>query len=387
MLKLQAQSSRALSNALNVASRCIAKKNSMAILDCVLLSKKGDNLVFTTSTTDSQLTIAAPINVIGGTFDGAVALPVNGIVSFLSTLPDSVVTLTLDDNHAITLDYCLGADDKVKEGRASLTYQDGSEFPLMPEFCADNITHLSLPTSTLLNAIEQAKVFSAHDEVRPVINSLCLDMSDDAKECYMVATNGIIVYKETYTGDFFMSGQPRKFMIYNAYFRVLSAFVGCEQIDIETDGQTLRFTSGDIEFLCKAIEGNYPNYNAVIPKGNPFYIKFDKKEMMDAVKRVSIFGNSESGLVRLTKSSMFVNVLSRNNEYATSSNEQVFITDAHCNEDFAIGINSTNLLNTLNAIDADTIRMDLSDPTRPCLCTADDPSPRVLTICMPMRLD
>lgn len=359
----------------------------MSILDCVLLSQKGDALVFTTSTAEAQLTIPAPLVVVGGKFDKAVALPVGGITSFLSTLPDSVVTITLDENHTITMSYCIGSDDKVKEGLVSLSFQDGDIFPFLPSLKGDNITHIALPTDTLLNAIEQGHVFSAHDDIRHTLNTLCLDVSEDHSECYIVATDGRSLYKETYTADFFRAGQPRKIMVPNQIFRVLSAFSGCNDINVESDGQTLRFTGGNIEFLCKEVEGNYPNYNAVIPRNNPYYITVDKREMVDAVKRVSIFGNGESGLIKLEKNGMFINVSSANIDYATSSQEQVFISDVQCEDGFTIGLNATIFINALKAIDADIIRIDLIDPTRPCVCTAADGIARVLTLCMPMRIE
>lgn len=387
MLKLQAQSSRALGNALNIASRCLAKKNTISILDNVLLSQKNGNFVFTTATTDSQLTIAAPLSVISGTFTSPMALPVNGMVSFLSTLPECVVNLTINDDKSLVLDYCFGSGDKVKTGKVSLTYLDGGEFPLIPGL-SDGVTRITLPSDMFLGAIEQAKVFSARDELRMVLNTLCIDIAEDASECYFVATNGKLIIKQTHRPDhpLMQAGNPRPIVIYNGYFRAISAFASCESIDIETDGQSIRLSSGDIEFVCKAVEGKYPNYNAVIPKGNPYYITFDKKELCDAIKRVSIFGNTEMGMVQLQFEGMFINVSARDMEFSTESSEQVFVGDSKCDTGFSIGVNATQITNSLMAIDADTIRMQLSDPSRPCVCTADEASPSVLTLCMPMRL-
>lgn len=387
MLKLQAQSSRALSNALNVASRCMVKKNTMAILDNVLLSQKDDSLFFTTSSAEAQLTVAAPLNIIDGTFTTPIALPINGIISFLSTLPDSVVTFTINDGLEMTMNYCLGSDDKVKEGSASLTCLDGCNFPFISGLKGEDCMHIELPTDALIGAIDLAKDFTAKDDLRVTMNTLFVDVPADPTECYFVATDGKVLYKKTYNGNFFIGGHPAPFMIHNSYFRALSAFTGCEKVDVQTDGNTLRFASDTTEFICKAVEGNYPNYNAVIPKQNPYNVVFDKKEMLDAVKRVSIFGNTESGLIKLEKNGMFVTVSSFNNEYGTGSSEQVFIDNASCIDGFSIGVNSAYFTSTLSAIDADSILMEMSDPSRPCICKASCPSPRTLTLCMPMRIE
>lgn len=392
MLLLQAISSRTLSSALQVSQKCISSKNSQVILDYVLLSKKGDNLMFTTATNESMLTINAPLNIVGGEYAGPVALPIAGIVSYLSTLPDCVVNMRVNDDHSLILDYCQDSGDKVKKGEVSLTYLDGDEFPILSGLRDGEQTHICLPGAVFNKGIEQAKIFSASDEVRLVLNTLCIDIAEDMSECYLVSTDARRMIKITHRdgkdgNHFFRSGKPCKMMFYNSFFKTLAAFAGCEQVDIITDGNTLFVKSGDVEFFCKSVEGKYPNYNGVIPCGNPYYIVFDKKEMLAAIKRVSIFGDEASKLVTVKKSGIFVDVKSCDTAYATSATDQVLVSDSKCPDDFVIGLQSSNFINAVSAISSDTVRMSLSDPSRPCTFTEDTPSPTVLTLCMPMNLN
>ena len=87
-MKLQAISSKELSAALGVSAKCMQKRNAMIILDYVLLSMRDGRFMFTTSTTESQLTIPAPLTLTSGTFTAPVALPIGSILSFLGALPD-----------------------------------------------------------------------------------------------------------------------------------------------------------------------------------------------------------------------------------------------------------------------------------------------------------
>lgn len=365
----------------------------MAILENVLLSQAPDGrLTFTAATLDSQLTIPAPLVVINGKFEAPVAFPATSIVSYLSTLPDCAINLTFNADHTISLEYCTGSDDKVKQGKVKFTYCDGNDFPKMTGV-GDTCLHICLPVQTFSQAIDQAQHFCANDELRMVLNTLCIDVAEDMSECYLVSTNGHALIKYTHTNnektggsDFYRGGTPAKILIHNRFFKTLSAFASYDTIDITFDGRMICFSAGDIVFLCKAIEGNYPNYDGVIPKNSPYFVCFDKKEMLSAIKRVSIFGSESSKLIKIEKSGMFLNVSAQDIDFSTSADDQVFISNSECADGFSIGFSSVNLPNAIAAINSDTVRMQLSDSSRACVLTADDASPKVLTLCMPMLI-
>lgn len=390
-MQLQSKSSRALSAVCQTAAKCTNSKNALAILDCILLTRREDGqFLFTTSTSDSQLTIPAPLSLIDGKYTEPLALPVSGIISYLATLPDCTVNITFNDNKTLTLDYCTGSDDKVKTGKVSLPYFDGKEFPIISGFTEEKSTHITLPSSLFMKAVKQAKIFSAQDELRPVLNSLCVDISDDLSQCMLVSTNGHTLIKFTHSNDpknggsnFYRSGHPCKINIHNSYFRSITAFAGCEDIDIEFDGNFIRISSGDSVFVCKAIEGGFPNYNSVIPKNNPSFICFDKKEMLSVIKRVSIFGSESSKLIKLQKDGLFVTLKAENVDFSTYAEDQVVLLDSQCREDFVIGFNSLYFANIIGAINSDIVRMQMNEVTSPCIFTSDTPSPTVLTLCMP----
>lgn len=393
-MKLQAQSSRALSEALSLASKCIASKNMLAILNKCLLTQRDGKFFFTTSTSDSQLTIPAPLTLLDGKYDASLALPVGGIITYLSTLPDCVVTITFNDNQTLALDYCTGSDDKVKEGKVMLFYEHGDEFPLMAPMSGDENIHICLPVDFFNRALSVARNFVADDELRPVMNTLCVDVTPDLSECVCVASNGHKLMRFTHTNnpatggsDFIRSNTPGKMLIFSQFFKTLSAFSACETVDIESNGVFIRFTSGDIEFICKALEGKYPNYNVVIPKDNPYYAVIDKKEMLQVIKRVSIFGNTTTNLLRVAKSGMFLDVSAEDIVVSTSAKDQVILNDAQCPDGFAIGLAATTLTAAISAIEGNDLLMKFAAPSRAVIFTGNTPNPTELTLIMPMLLN
>lgn len=393
-MKLQAQSARVLSSALGNSLKCIASKNAVAILDYVLLSKHDDGvLYFTSATSDSQLTVPAPFTVVEGKFEKPVALPVKNITQFLSTLPDCTITFDFVDDKILSLEYCTTVGDKTKTGKVSLTYIQGNEFPMMVS-PSDGGCHISLPGSVFVGVVDKVKNFAAIDELRPVMGAMCIDVSEDMSEVVFVATDSHVLYKRVHSNDsskggsdFFRGGTPSKILLHKQYFRTLSVFSSAEQIDIESDGHVIRVTSGDIEFICKALDGRYPNYNSVIPRNNPYHVCFDKSEMLAVIKRVAMFSSESDNLVELRKDGLFLTVSAEDIDFGQSADDQVLITDAECPDGFRIGFKASSLIDVISSVGADSIRLTLADPSRPGVVTADEPSPRVLALVMPMILN
>ena len=394
-MKLQAQSSKALHAALNKSAKCIGSKNTIAILDNVLLTRKGEQFFLTSSTTEAQLTIPAPLTICNGTYDRDIVLPIKMLSALLGTLPDCVVTFDIpDDSQSFTVEYCTSSEDNVKPGKAQMCLFPGGDFPQMEQPKAEQSSVISLPMSLFHSVVDTADKFAVMDELRPQLSCLCIDVAEDRSEVVFVGTNGQTLVKMTHSNDpakggsdFFRGGQPGNILIHRNYFRTISAFDGSEDITIENDGHTIRFTSGDMELICKQVEGRYPNYNAVIPKNNPFYVVFDKKEMLDILRRVSLFSSNASNLVEIKKNGIFLTVSASDADFSVSGEDQVCIADAQCDDNFRIGLKSTAFQTCINSIPSDTIRMQLLDPTRAVVITADDPAPKVMTLCMPMLLN
>ena len=394
-MKLQAQSSKALHAALNKSAKCIGSKNTIAILDNVLLTRKGEQFFLTSSTTEAQLTIPAPLTICNGTYDRDIVLPIKMLSALLGTLPDCVVTFDIpDDSQSFTVEYCTSSEDNVKPGKAQMCLFPGGDFPQMEQPKAEQSSVISLPMSLFHSVVDTADKFAIMDELRPQLSCLCIDVAEDRSEVVFVCTDGHTLVKVTHSNDpakggsdFFRGGNPGNMLIHRSYFRTISAFEGSEDITIEDDGHTIRFTSGETELICKQVEGRYPNYNAVIPKNNPFYVVFDKKEMLDILRRVSLFSSNASNLVEIKKNGIFLTVSANDEDFAVSGEDQVCIADAQCDDGFRIGLNSTAFQKCINPIPSDTIRMQLLDPTRAIVITADEPAPKVLTLCMPMLLN
>ncbi len=397
-MKIQAQSSLLLRQALQKAAKCIDSKTAIAILSNVLLTQRKDDgkFFFVSATTDSELIIPAPLTIVEGSFKEDVVLPITSLLSLLSTLPaDCVVTMDLsqDKDHCLNIEYCTQNGENVKKGNVSLVYFSAEAFPRAAQ--PDNASlHISLPMATFSNVLSHAGKFVSDSDLRPVMRCLCIDVAEDRSEVIFVASNGHVLIKLIHTNNpdtggsnFFRSGTPGKILVYSCFFKTFSAFDGEEDIDIEANESMVRFTAGDITFVCKKAEGQYPNYNSVIPRNNPYKVTVDKRELANVVKRVALFSSESSNLIVLKKDGMFLDISAQDLDFNMSANDQVLITDGTCPEGHSIGFKASSLLDVLAPIPGDTVTLHLSDPSRAGVVTANESSPRALTLLMPMILN
>ena len=92
-------------------------------------------------------------------------------------------------------------------------------------------------------------------------------------------------------------------------------------------------------------------------------------------------------LVEIKKNGMFLTVSASDADFSVAGEDQVCIADAQCDDNFRMGLKSTAFQTCINSIPSDTIRMQLTDPTRAVVITANEPAPKVMTLCMPMLLN
>lgn len=397
-MKIQAQSSLLLRQALQKAAKCIDSKSSVAILANVLLTQRKEDgkFFFVSATTDSELIIPAPLTIVEGSFKEDAVLPITSLLSLLSTLPaDCVVTMDLsqDKERNMNIEYCTQNGENVKKGNVSLVYFSAEAFPRAAQ--PDNASlHISLPMTTFSNVLSHAGKFVSDSDLRPVMRCLCIDVAEDRSEVIFVASNGHVLIKLIHTNNpdtggsnFFRSGTPGKILVYSSFFKTFSAFDGEEDIDIEANESMVRFTAGDITFVCKKAEGQYPNYNSVIPKNNPYTVVVDKRELASVVKRVALFASESSNLIMLKKDGMFLDITAQDLDFNMAANDQVLINDSTCPEGHSIGFKASSLLDVLAPIPDDSICLHLSDPSRAAVITANESSPRALTLLMPMIIN
>jgi DNA polymerase-3 subunit beta len=134
--------------------------------------------------------------------------------------------------------------------------------------------------------------------------------------------------------------------------------------------------------VSKLIDGNYPNYQQVIPTKNTKKVLVPKDQLMHAVKRVSILSKEKTNAVKLQLENNTLQ-LSTNNPEVGEANEELAV--AYQGEGVSIGFNSRYLMDVLTAMDGDSISLELSDSLSPCLIK-EAGNDEYRCVVMPMRV-
>jgi DNA polymerase-3 subunit beta len=138
---------------------------------------------------------------------------------------------------------------------------------------------------------------------------------------------------------------------------------------------------GNLLLVARLMEGNYPNYQQVIPKDNNRKASVKKMAFQGALRRVSILSREKTNAVRLTvgKGRM---LLSSNNPEMGEAHEEM---EARCpGEEITTGFNARYLLDVLEAHEGDEVVLEFKDPLSPCLIREDEK--KYLCVVMPMRV-
>ena len=278
-----------------------------------------------------------------------------------------------------------------QDGKTSLPYDAADEFPVPPAVEAEKC-RFQTDAAPLLTAVRSAKTCSADDELRPVMNSVCLDCFIDS--IVVVASDGHKFYKQVLETPGYLQqigfpadGSTRLLLPKQAMSSIVSALDKSERITVTADSQRMQFSTDGVTLVTRCIEGNFPNYEAVIPKDNPYKVSMSRDTLRMALRRVGLSANTSSNMATLSFASEAFVVAAEDYDFSREGSERVPIqqNDAFLPADFKIGIKISSTLDLLDLLDEDSIQLFLSDPSRAILLKNESPTLQGKTLLqMPM---
>lgn len=368
-------SSSTLNNRLQVLARTINSKNSLAILDCFLFDVSDNQLTITTSDSENTMQTTIPVQDCDST--GSFAISSRTILDAVKELPEQPLTFNINIfDRTITLSY--------QNGEYKFAMQSAEEYP-RPQEMPEGVTVITINGGMLLNSISRSLFATAQGELRPVMNGIYFDLTE---ECLaIVASDG---HKLVRNKNFSVkSTTPTSFILPKKPATLLKGVLSKEEGDvvIKFDGKSAEISYAEGILKCRLIEGRYPNYNAVIPQNNPNDLTIDRKAMASALKRVIPFASESSLLVRLHIESGNLTLTSEDLDFATSAKETM-ICDYNGNT-IDIGFKGSSLYEILSNLECDEVTFKLADPSRAGVIvpTTQPENEEILMLIMPMLLN
>ena len=160
-----------------------------------------------------------------------------------------------------------------------------------------------------------------------------------------------------------------------------------DMVIIKFDGNNVYVACNNFEMVCRLIEGRYPNYNSVIPKENPYKVTIDRVSFLNALKRVSIFSNPASSLVKLHLSDGKMLVSAQDIDFSYAAEE--LVACQYEGAELSIGFKATYLIEILGNISSDEVIFELADPSRAGVLvpSENEEDEDLLMLLMPMMLN
>ena len=360
---------------LQAVSRVIASKNSLAILEDVLFDLNGSTLTLTAS--DGETTIRTSLDVENAEGAGKVASGARLLLETLKEFSEQPLTFSIDEqNFAVNM--------VSTNGTYSFVGVNGNEYPEMP--ATEEDTHsVTRSSKMLLDAINKTIFCTADDELRPVMNGIFFDIATD--KITMVATDAHRLVR--YTNTSVSAAEPISFILPKKPATLLKNILGKDDNEVViTFGQkNAKFEFGQTIVVCRQIEGRFPNYNAVIPQNNQNVVVVDRQTLINACKRVAVFANTGTSLLKLALSENQIKISAQDIDFSTSAEET--IACEYNGMPMSIGFKAPFLIEILGAISSTDVKLQLADPARAGLIlpTENEENQDLLLLLMPMLLN
>lgn len=342
-----------LQKALQVVSGVISNSQSRPILENFLFELDGEALKVTAS--DGETTLITALTVKSDD-KGKLAVPAKIFQELIKTFGDQPLTFSVkpSENGEGGLLEILDEKDNYE-----VALDNAEDYPELPEF--DAAQKVTIASGVLADALANTLFATSNDSLRPVMTGVLFQFSD--KETNFVSTDShrLVVYKRTdithtEAVEFIMPKKPL-----SIFKNILSN--SNDEVVIEFNENMAKFTFGENIWICRLIDGKYPNYSAVIPKENPNVLTVNRNLLLSSIRRASILSNKSTNQVRFKLSGNVLHLHAEDTEYANKADMNI-----PCNykgEDINIGFSSKFLTEMLSVLGSEDITMKMSQPNRP----------------------
>ncbi len=368
MIVLKAPQEKLL-GALQAVAGIVERRHTLPILANVLIRKNAGSIEFTTSDLEIQVRTRGDFDGDGGSFASTVGA--RKLIDILRSLPaDQNVTLASSQNKL-----------QLTGGKSRFTLQTlpADDFPLVQE-AADFGPMFSVPQKTLRQLINQVHFAMAVHDIRYYLNGILFVA--EGKALTLVATDGhrLALAQATLEAD--MPKQevilPRKTVL------ELQRLLKDEDTPIEMRfaGNQAKFAFSGMEFVTKLVEGKFPDYNRVIPKGHKNHVTLGRVPLLASLQRAAILTSEKFKGVRLNIEPGLLRIASSNAEQEEAKEE---LEIDYAGDTIEIGFNVTYLMDALANMSQDMVSLALQDANSSALITVPEQGGFKYVV-MPMRI-
>ncbi len=355
--------------AVTTASRAAAVKSAVPSLEGLLIEAAEDSIKVSGYDLKTGITTMAPADVADG---GSVVLSARLFGDIIRKLPDSVVTITVDDGISAKID--CGMSEFVILGTQAADYPD------LPTVDYDNT--IKITEKNLKNMIAQTNFAVSDYEARPIYTGALFEVENGLLTIVAVDGYRLALRREPLSGD---DQASMSFVVPGSALSEVEKIVtdSDKDVSIMLGKKHIMFVIDGTVLISRRLEGEFMNYKNSVPNAEKYAIEADRRTLVDAVERVSlIISDKLKSPVRCTFSDSVIK-LTTNTALGRASDE---CPVKGTGDDLEIGFNNRYLLEALKAAPADSIRMNITSSVTACVIVPADGGDNFLYMVLPVRL-
>jgi DNA polymerase III subunit beta len=351
---------------LQMVQNIVEPRQTLPILANVLLEAAGDSVRLTATDLEVGARVSVPAKV-GAS--GAITVSARKLAEIVKELPAAAVALKVSENVTVSL-RCGGATYRM----VGLAPDD---FP--PVVPASPQSWVGIEAKILREMLTQTSFAVSHDETRYALNGVLFAFQ--GKDVRMVATDGHRLALSTRSlGQGVASATgivPRK-----AVTEIMRVIGAGEEVQIAITENQFVLQMPNFVMTARLIEGQFPNYEAVIPKGHPGRLTTARAGLSSALRRVSVMAEERNKPVKLALSPASLKVSASSQELGEA--EEILDVE-YAGEEMVIGFNSRYLLEAMAALEKDQVVLEIKDAQSPGVIKSVEGEGYCCVI-MPMRI-
>jgi DNA polymerase-3 subunit beta len=366
---------------LTAAQSVVERKTTIPILSNFLFEASDDKLTITATDLDQSLNTSCAAKV---KKPGACTIPARKLYDYIKLLPEGDISIKLMDNHWV----------QIRAGRSNtkMVGMARANFPQVPQFPATG--GYKINAATLHSMVAKVIFAISNEESRYTLNGALLVLK--AESMAMVATDGHRLAHIEKTGEPIegISGEKKTLIPRKALHELIGLLANMEPnkdkapqfIEFADDDQTLFFKVGGRVLTSRKLTGQFPNYEAVLPRDNNKFVIVRSEDLMASLQRVAQFADERSGAIKIRLEQNELKLSAQ----STDAGESEDIIETPYNYDpLVVGFNSSYLIDFLRAIgETGEVRLEFKDAQSAGQMRPEDGNEdtRYRYILMPMRI-
>jgi DNA polymerase-3 subunit beta len=360
---------------LTATQSVVERKTTIPILSNFLIEADGERLNITATDLDQAIRTSAAVKV---KKPGSCTIPARKLYDYIKLLPDGDISIKLLDNHWV----------QIRSGRSNtkMVGMARANYPQVPEFPSVAVT--SIPTAALKTLIARTIFAISNEESRYTLNGALMVLK--AESIAMVATDGHRLSFVEKPGEVLagISGEKRVLVPRKALqeLQTLLSTTDAAAVEFADDEHTLFFRVGHRTLSSRKLSGQFPNYEAVMPRDNTKFAVVRSSELSAAIQRVAQFADERSGAIRLRLEGNELKISSQSTESGESEDT---IDTPYSSDPIVVGFNSGYILDFLKALGNEgEVRLEFKDSQSAGQMRPEDPDAeyRSRYVLMPMRI-